>query len=123
MLMEMLNYFTPRGSFITWKDGNTRISFCSVVSYGCEILEAKDVSIFLHASRVQSACVRSLITLNGIQDLRTGQVSFAGTRKVLNRVKDTLASHKSLEHREYPAEEVAINDQIAGALKQLFIAP
>lgn len=39
-------------------------------------------------------------------------------KEVLNRVKDTLASHKSLDHVEYPGEEIAVKDQIEVVLKR-----
>lgn len=45
------------------------------------------------------------------------------TREVQNCLKDILASHKGLQHLEYPEEEVAVIDGIESILKRSSLAP
>lgn len=64
-----------------------------------------------HDTRVQRRCVRFLVSLNGIQDMRTGQLrTVTETRKVQSHVKDIFPLHESLQRLNYPRVEVAVKD-------------
>lgn len=68
--------------------------------------------------------MRSSVSLSDIPHLGTGQLrKFAETKEIKSQVKERLALHKSLGHRKYPGEEVAVEDKIEVAIMGSSLAP